>query len=70
MLMQRERSFDHMCGFLKQQNPNIDGLTGKEKCPYNPHNVPEGSVLVRSPSPQLSDHDSLTSSPPPLRVEL
>ena len=30
VLMLENRSFDHMLGFLKQTNPNINGLTGVE----------------------------------------
>merc|ERR1712137_1259692 len=30
------RSFDHMLGFLKQINPDIDGLDGTESNPLNP----------------------------------
>ncbi len=33
VLMMENRSFDHMLGDLKKQNPAIDGLTGNE---FNP----------------------------------
>ncbi len=33
VLMMENRSFDHMLGGLKQQNPAIDGLTGQETNP-------------------------------------
>ncbi len=33
VLMMENRSFDHMLGDLKQQNPAIDGLTGNESNP-------------------------------------
>jgi phospholipase C len=33
VLMMENRSFDHMLGALKAQNPNINGLTGTESNP-------------------------------------
>jgi phospholipase C len=35
VLMMENRSFDHMLGALKAQNPQIDGLTGAESNPDN-----------------------------------
>merc|ERR1711976_1012337 len=43
-LMLENRSFDHMCGFLKRLNPNIDGLNGNETNPLNPSD-PNSSVI-------------------------
>lgn len=42
------RSFDHMCGFLKQLNSNIDGLKGNETCPLDPEHRSLGSAKVTS----------------------
>ncbi len=36
VLMEENRSFDHMLGHLKNDNPEIDGLTGRESNPLNP----------------------------------
>lgn len=35
VLMMENRSFDHMCGWLKRVNPEIEGLTGEERNYYN-----------------------------------
>jgi len=43
VLMMENRSFDHLLGYLKQVNPDIDGLTGKETNPYNTKD-PKGKV--------------------------
>ncbi|XP_071736054.1 non-specific phospholipase C3-like [Rutidosis leptorrhynchoides] len=40
ILVQENRSFDHMLGWMKSLNPEIDGITGKESNPIsttNPH---------------------------------
>lgn len=40
ILIQENRSFDHMLGWMKSLNPEIDGITGKESNPItttNPH---------------------------------
>ncbi len=42
VLMMENRSFDHMLGDLKKQNPAIDGLKGDE---FNPGRT--GGLLVR-----------------------
>lgn len=46
VLMLENRSFDHMLGFLKQANPEINGLTGTESCPLDPHNPTSPVVTV------------------------
>jgi len=40
------RSLDHMCGFLKAQNGDIDGLNGNESNPFDPQNPSKGAVKV------------------------
>jgi phospholipase C len=35
VVMLENRSFDHVIGFLKSEDANINGLTGKESNPYN-----------------------------------
>ena len=37
VLMQENRSFDHLLGHLKKINSNIDGLNGNESNPLYPH---------------------------------
>lgn len=57
VLMEENRSFDHMLGFLKREVPELDGLTGKE---YNPNDVknPKGSrTYVDDKSPYISPYD-------------
>lgn len=35
VLMLENRAFDHMCGWMMRDNPDIDGLTGKEFNEYD-----------------------------------
>lgn len=46
VLMLENRSFDNMLGFLKERNPEIDGLTGKESNPVDPSDPSKGSIAV------------------------
>ncbi|XP_024523628.1 non-specific phospholipase C1 [Selaginella moellendorffii] len=46
VLVQENRSFDHMLGWLKKLNPEIDGLTGKESNPMNLTDPSSGTVFV------------------------
>src|SRR5579885_1027122 len=46
VLMLENRSFDNMLGFLKEQNPEIDGLTGAETNPVDPKDPSTGAVPV------------------------
>ena len=53
VLVQENRSFDHMLGWMKQFNPDIDGVTGLESNPLNTSdpnsariNFSDGSVYV------------------------
>lgn len=46
VLMMENRSFDHYLGWLKEQNPNIDGLTGKEYQCTVPDNTSSTCVYV------------------------
>jgi len=43
LLMQENRSFDHMLGWLKVENPEVDGVNGTEWNPRDPNdpNDPE-----------------------------
>lgn len=63
LLVMENRSFDHMLGWMKQINPNIDGVTGQESNPLNnsdPNsariNFGDGSVYV-DPNPGHSYQD-------------
>ena len=52
VLMLENRAFDHMCGWMKRDNPNIDGLTGTE---YNEH---EGvKYFVNTTCPYVNPFD-------------
>lgn len=44
--MLENRSFDHVLGFMKQENKNINGLTGNESNPYNVSNPQSPRVNV------------------------
>jgi len=44
--MMENRSFDHMCGFLKKINPEINGLTGDEYNYYNSTDPTSKKVFV------------------------
>ena len=46
VLMMENRSFDHYLGWLKEQNPAIDGLTGSEANCVVPGNASSGCVTV------------------------
>jgi phospholipase C len=47
VIMFENRSFDHMCGYLKQLNPDIDGLSGNESNPVKPADPTSPNVTVR-----------------------
>jgi phospholipase C len=57
VLMQENRSFDHLLGFLKRYNPNIEGLNGNETNPYDPKNPAAGYVTVSDDSGYVTDPD-------------
>jgi len=44
VLVQENRSFDHMLGWMKSLNPEIDGVTGKESNPLSTTDPSAGSV--------------------------
>ena len=46
LLELENRSFDHVFGFLKRINPNIDGLNGDETNPLNPSDPHSPVVTV------------------------
>ena len=63
VLVQENRSFDHMLGWMKLLNPQIDGVTGQESNPLNTSdpnsariNFGNGSVYV-DPDPGHSIQD-------------
>lgn len=55
--MLENRSFDHMCGWLKKLNPAIDGLTGKESNPIDVADPAKGVCHVGSTSPDVAAFD-------------
>jgi len=55
--MLENRSFDHMCGWLKKLNPVIDGLTGKESNPFEVSDPAKGKCLVGSTAPNVAPFD-------------
>ena len=78
VLMLENRSFDHMLGYLKAADPNVDGLTGTEWNPSNPLTptdqiaVSPNAGFILDPDPGHSIEDTnvqLVSSrtgPPPV----
>ncbi|KAK9757703.1 hypothetical protein RND81_01G180800 [Saponaria officinalis] len=63
VLVQENRSFDHMLGWMKSLNPEIDGVTGQESNPLDSSdpnskrvNFGDGSVYV-DPDPGHSIQD-------------
>jgi len=46
VLMLENRAFDHMLGYLKQVNPEIDGLNGTEFNPVNASDPNSGVIVV------------------------
>ena len=57
VLMLENRSFDHMLGFLKRFNPNINGLTGTESNPLNPADPSAGSITVSDDAEYVTSVD-------------
>ncbi|KAI6703072.1 hypothetical protein NL676_012208 [Syzygium grande] len=45
VLVQENRSFDHMLGWMKSLNPKIDGVTGQESNPLSTTDPDSGSVM-------------------------
>src|SRR2546426_12637099 len=56
VLRLENRSFDHMLGWLKAQDPRIEGLTGAESNRLVPAD-PASSVTPVSPSAGFADPD-------------
>jgi len=57
VLMLENRSFDHVCGFLKRRIPALDGLTGTETVPRDPAAGSGNSVPVSDDAPPVTDVD-------------
>jgi phospholipase C len=56
VLMMENRSFDHMLGFLRSANYKIDGLTGNESNPVDPHNA-SAEIKVSPTADYILTHD-------------
>ena len=63
ILMLENRSFDHVLGFLKRLNPNIDGLNGNETNPINPSDPNSPVVTVSNTAPYVTTVDPGHSVP-------
>ncbi|KAJ0444028.1 putative phosphoesterase, alkaline-phosphatase-like, core domain superfamily [Helianthus annuus] len=50
ILVQENRSFDHMIGWVKSLNPEIDGVTGKESNPISTTNPQSGRLFQSNES--------------------
>jgi phospholipase C len=57
VLMLENRSFDHLCGFLKRRIPALDGLSGAEAIPRDPAAGPGNPVQVSDDAPPVTDVD-------------
>merc|ERR1719445_1416000 len=60
LLMEENRSFDHMLGFMK----GVDGLKGTETNPYNTSDPTSKRVTVNNTSPYIGPFDPNHSTPP------
>mmetsp|Transcript_2808 Transcript_2808/g.6538 ORF Transcript_2808/g.6538 Transcript_2808/m.6538 type:complete len:493 (+) Transcript_2808:19-1497(+) len=60
LLMEENRSFDHMCGFF----PGVNGLTGDETNPYNTSDPSSKRVKVGKTSPYIGPFDPDHSTGP------
>jgi phospholipase C len=54
VVMMENHSFDHMLGFLKRLNPEIDGLDGTETNPINVTDPAAGVYRVSDQAPFVS----------------
>eukprot|EP01059_Diplonema_ambulator_P033904 TRINITY_DN732_c0_g2_i2.p1 TRINITY_DN732_c0_g2~~TRINITY_DN732_c0_g2_i2.p1 ORF type:complete len:483 (+),score=222.73 TRINITY_DN732_c0_g2_i2:45-1493(+) len=61
LLMEENRSFDHMMGFFK--NVKVNGLTGKESNPYNTTDPNSERVTVSQDSPYIGPFDPDHTTP-------
>ncbi|KAJ7559068.1 hypothetical protein O6H91_04G068500 [Diphasiastrum complanatum] len=82
VLVMENRSFDHMLGWMKRLNPEIDGLTGNEFNPLSTTDpiaqkvfVSDGATYVDPADPghsfqamkeQIFGSDSTSANPPPM----
>lgn len=57
VLCMENRSFDHMLGFMKRLNPEIDGLTGTESNPLSLTDPAAGVVTVSDQAPYIDPAD-------------
>lgn len=57
VLMQENRSFDHLLGYLKRLNPEINGLTGNETNPLDPNDPDSPIFYVSDDSGYVTDPD-------------
>ena len=57
VLMLENRSFDHMCGYLKRRVPALDGLSGTEAVPRDPATGSGDPVRVSDDAPPVTDVD-------------
>ncbi len=64
VLMLENRSFDHMLGFLKEQNYDVEGLTGTESNPTDPALSDQGPV-EQVPVGKMSGTDGYVTNPDP-----
>lgn len=55
VLMMENRSFDNMMGFLKDEDPRIDGLTGNETQPVDPSDPSKGTLPINRGGRQFGD---------------
>eukprot|EP01102_Stenamoeba_stenopodia_P011388 TRINITY_DN3494_c0_g1_i1.p1 TRINITY_DN3494_c0_g1~~TRINITY_DN3494_c0_g1_i1.p1 ORF type:complete len:505 (-),score=88.74 TRINITY_DN3494_c0_g1_i1:105-1619(-) len=62
-LMLENRSFDHMIGWLMQQNPNIDGLDGTQVNPFFPGDPNSLLAPVTKDAPYIQNPDPDHSIP-------
>jgi phospholipase C len=64
VLMLENRSFDHMLGFLKESDPEIEGLKGSESNPTDPALADQGPV-EQVPVSKMAGSDGYVTNPDP-----
>jgi phospholipase C len=57
LLMEENRSFDHLLGWLRRERPDIDGLTGGESNPLDPATPGSKTINVSDDALYVDPYD-------------
>ena len=69
VLMLENRSFDHMLGYLKQEKPDLEGLTGSESNPVDPANPASRTMQVSNDARYSGDFSRSPGSGREIQVD-